>query len=1256
MVTYSDTMTSKEAMDYHSKESYYQNSQEAEIGIWHGSKKALKFLNLRDNQGIKKEDFKAVLYGFQPRTNKPLSRDAGKDDRRAGFDMTMSPPKSISVLMEMAMANENKALESKIRSIHGRATQYAMDKIKERLYTETRVKIKDSKTGENKYHIVKSEAVWATFQHDTNRETDSGEIDPQLHDHNFLMSMTFIEDPATGEIQPYQIHNNNFFKKGSEIRKYMGQVYDAELKAAFKKELGISSVIVNEALANFELDVFSKVELQEFSGRRSELKETLAETISKLEENKRANGVIALDSGKRITLSDKQSEILLSSSASESEKMNIINGRSKNAKEKTDRDEVTERNKERLDAGGLDKERLENIVSRGEINLKEQALHEATQEEVVKAQEIRADIVEKVLTMLEESDSVFRYEQVMINVLILGAEYEYKEDEFLPEINAALQEKRLIQLDQNAFSTDKLVKAERFVIDSVVAGKGSQEAYASQEQINLYVDQKGIKFKPGQDKMLDLILTTKDQLVSIQGDAGAGKSWVVGEIKNILIETQPELEIIGMAFTGKAAAGLEEGSGVKSVTVASFLGTEERRKKTTKPRLLVIDETGMSGSLDVAKVIEAARRNGDKVVFIGDKKQFKSISAGLIFDDMQKYGIAMTELSKSVRQKSKHAKKIVGAVKAKDYDMAFKELENQGAIHQGDFLTMSKKIAVAYSKKHIVGADPIEGELIIASTNQVKSLVNKMIHTNLHGKEMNESENFTLREKYSDNSITRHFTGRLKEQLEGAPILENGIEVGKKDPASMALLPHKRIKTKDGGFLKDGHSYKVAGIEDKRTLILTTQRGKQIKVDLYDNQDKMKIYKEVEKPIKEGEVIIFQENYTDPETGVRFKNGDRDIVKFVDYENSIVTTEGGRTVDLREYPYLDYGYAITDVKSQGVTVENIIVIADSRMASFNSFYTQVTRSEYNIIIWTDDKEKLIKSLKDEYEELTTLNFTHSMSKMEFEAVVSRIAELPHDKKAIKTLHNKKFSETEKLIQKTEVRATEIKVTETVRELTETEMQEARIQEQQQIKGINNEQVKQLRDGLNDAERAIIHKQTDQNNRDAGPSYDNMQPLSTIPVVSGRKLESKLLLPADEQHSVYAGRKRNTEVQQATRRDVEVEPTVAATSRRSGEREQSTRSRVAEVFKNKCDALVRRIEQIKTKMKENIQTKASVKVPNIKAVVAKPKVINDKKVNAKNTVPQKQVKQPKKIEKQSEIKSDMENQIEIPAVKQREHTR
>jgi len=73
-------------------EDYYHDGGEPP-SLWHG-RDAIS-LGLVDQ--IDKDIFLNLYDGFSPR-GEPLTQNVGKEDHRAGFDLTFSAPKSVSVL------------------------------------------------------------------------------------------------------------------------------------------------------------------------------------------------------------------------------------------------------------------------------------------------------------------------------------------------------------------------------------------------------------------------------------------------------------------------------------------------------------------------------------------------------------------------------------------------------------------------------------------------------------------------------------------------------------------------------------------------------------------------------------------------------------------------------------------------------------------------------------------------------------------------------------------------------------------------------------------------------------------------------------------------------------------------------------------------------------------------------------------------------------------------------------------------------
>ncbi len=114
------------------------------------------------------------------------------------------------------------------------------------------------------------------------------------------------------------------------------------------------------------------------------------------------------------------------------------------------------------------------------------------------------------------------------------------------------------------------------------------------------------------------------------GPAGSGKTAVLTAVKDLAAaQGQP---VLGCSLAALTARRLEQGSGVSSSSLAHLLARLDNAATPLEPGTLVIlDEAGMVGTRQLARLLEHVDRAHGRVLLVGDPEQLSEIDAGGMF-------------------------------------------------------------------------------------------------------------------------------------------------------------------------------------------------------------------------------------------------------------------------------------------------------------------------------------------------------------------------------------------------------------------------------------------------------------------------------------------------------------------------------------------------------------------------------------------------------------------------------------------------
>ncbi len=216
-------------------EDYYLGGPEA-AGRWIGRGARALALEGRVNDA----EFEAVLGGTAPATGEPLRRHGSV----AGFDVTFSAPKSVSILFGVG----DPTIQGAVRSAHDRAVAAAFD------YFERSTAF--ARRGAGGTRVVPGDGlVAASFLHRTSRAGD-----PQLHTHVVVANAVRAADGRWSALDGRLIYAH---------ARTAGFLYQAQLREELTRTLGLQWTPITKGSAEVR-GVPSRV-IRAFSRRRAEI-------------------------------------------------------------------------------------------------------------------------------------------------------------------------------------------------------------------------------------------------------------------------------------------------------------------------------------------------------------------------------------------------------------------------------------------------------------------------------------------------------------------------------------------------------------------------------------------------------------------------------------------------------------------------------------------------------------------------------------------------------------------------------------------------------------------------------------------------------------------------------------------------------------------------------------------------------------------------------------------------------------------------
>jgi ATP-dependent exoDNAse (exonuclease V) alpha subunit len=144
--------------------------------------------------------------------------------------------------------------------------------------------------------------------------------------------------------------------------------------------------------------------------------------------------------------------------------------------------------------------------------------------------------------------------------------------------------------------------------------------------------------------------------------------------------------VSGVALAARAALELEASAGIRSATLARLLGRldDHRWGSPLQPgSVLVVDEAGMVGTRQLARLLDHAETQSMKVVLVGDPRQLPEIDAGGLFRALTTR-LPAIELTDNRRQANVWEQAAPDELRHGDPDTALAAYRQHGRIRTAD--------------------------------------------------------------------------------------------------------------------------------------------------------------------------------------------------------------------------------------------------------------------------------------------------------------------------------------------------------------------------------------------------------------------------------------------------------------------------------------------------------------------------------------------------------------------------------------------
>lgn len=429
----------------------------------------------------------------------------------------------------------------------------------------------------------------------------------------------------------------------------------------------------------------------------------------------------------------------------------------------------------------------------------------------------------------------------------------------------------------------------------------------------------------GQKAAVMHVLGSRDRVTLIRGAAGTGKTTMMQEAVEALREAGKDVVIVAPTVNASHEVLRSEGF-TDAETVARLLKDKEMQERA-RGQVIWVDEAGLLGTQDMVKLFDLAASVDARLVLSGDRRQHRSVLRGEPLRLLeQKAGLPVVELTEIKRQETHEYQQVVKLLSEERISEAFENLDAMGCIREVRGEDRYRQMADAYlavsSEKRSNGARATA--LVVSPTHAEGAWITHTIREILKSQQKLGEEkvfatwrpaNLTEAEKADP---VNYGPGDMLQFMEHAKGIRKGSRIVVADGTAVPVQYAARFEVYRSGTLK----------------------------------------------LAAGDRIRITANGWSKDHKHRLNNGTLHDVKGFNRQGDIVL--GNDWVIDKSFGHIAHGYVVTSHAAQGASVDKVLIGQSSLSlpaTNRRQFYVSISRGKKEAIVFTDDKEELLKAAR-----------------------------------------------------------------------------------------------------------------------------------------------------------------------------------------------------------------------------------------------------------------------------------------------------